>query len=166
MLFRHNVKVCKTPVGHHLAEGNSPRTIKRRVDNRECQIQFLAAVNCDRLNLVKVHAVIFRAENRDHPILLQGFDIPAAHTVKIIHLLDFRHHAVRHIGADLAAVLPVGLVTVVLLRIVGGRDVDARDRPKLPDQVGQLRGRSEIRKCIDPDPSLCEDASCQLGEFL
>ena len=118
MLFRHDMEACKAPVGHHLAEGDSPRAIKRRVDDRKGQIKLLAAVNCNRFNLVKVHAVIFRAENRDHPILLQGFDIPAAHTVKIIHLLDFRHHSVRHGGADLASVLPVGLVTVVLLRIV------------------------------------------------
>ena len=85
---------------------------------------------------------------------------------KIIHCLDALRHAVGNFGADLAAVLPVSLEAVVLLRIMGCSDVDAGDRAELPDHIRQLRCGPHVREGIDPDPCPRKDLCGKPGKLF
>ena len=70
---------------------------------------------------------------------------------------DLFRHAVRDLRADLAAVGPVDLVAVVVLRIVGSREVETGHRVLGPNQIGELRRGPNAVEGIDPDAVVCKD---------
>ena len=79
---------------------------------------------------------------------------------------DLFRHAVRNLRADLAAVGPIDLVAVVVLRIVGGGDVDAGNRADLADQESQFGRRPEIRENKGRNAVLRQDHSGQFRELM
>ena len=70
------------------------------------------------------------------------------------------------LGGQLCTVLPVGLVAVVLLGIVGGGDVDARDALQLAEREGQLGGGAELVEEVGGDVGGGQDTGGGLGEEL
>ena len=70
------------------------------------------------------------------------------------------------LGGKLCAVLPVGLVAVVLLGVVGGGDVDARHAVKLTEGEGQLGGGTKLVEEVGGDIGGGQHPGGGLGEEL
>ena len=66
---------------------------------------------------------------------------------------------------DLRAVAPVGLVAVVLLGVVAGRDVYATLAAEMADGIGQLGGGAEVLEEVDLDAVGREHVGYEFGEL-
>ena len=75
-------------------------------------------------------------------------------------------HLVGVVGGELGAVGPVDLIAVILLGVVAGGDVDARDAAVLPDGKGQLGGGAQGFKQPHRDARRRHNAGGLLGEHV
>ena len=68
------------------------------------------------------------------------------------HIVHFRNDLLVSGSRNLRAILPITLVTVVLRRVMTGRDHDTGDTAQLPQCKGQFRCGTQRIKHISPDP--------------
>ena len=163
LLFFHDVEVPEASLLHHLREGDGACAVQRGVDDRDRQIQLVTLMDRELLYHIQIETVFLLAEKRDLPFDNQCIVLGIVNVAvcEIVQGVDLLCHAVRHIRADLAAVLPVDLVSVVFLRIVGSGNVDAGHGLEDTDQAGKLRGRTKRRERVDADPGSGKDTGSQ-----
>ena len=109
----------------------------------------------DSLQIVDVHLA---ADNLDE--LLAGCELYLIDS----HLVDLVDDAGVVGREDLGAVVPVGLVAVVLARIMAGGDVHTSLGTELTDGEGYLRCRTQTLKEVDLDAVGREDVGTSLGK--
>ena len=116
-LFLHDIDIREAQFLQHARNEGDARAVQRSIDNLQVVVfLYQFGVQGVLLDAVQIDAI---------DILPYYLDVgfAAAH-LHIFETLDF-HHLVNHIGVvrghQLAAVVPVGLVAVVLLGVVAGR---------------------------------------------
>ena len=94
-----------------------------------------------------------------------GVEVRLLHRGEEVQLRHLLGDGVGVVGGQLGAVGPVDLIAVVLLGVVAGGDVDARDAAVLPDGEGQLGGGAEGLEEPDGDAVARHDTGGLPGEL-
>ena len=166
LLLFDNMEIRKAPVRHHSPEGNGAGAVQRGVYDGNIQSQVLCAVDRKGFDGVQIASVILFAQHDDAAVRQSLLVASVVEITEIIQAADLFHHTVGDGRAHLTAVLPVGLVSVIFLRVVGSGDVDAGNRSQLPDGPGKLGRRPEIRKYVDFDPRFCQNTGGKTGKLF
>ena len=101
----------------------------------------------------------------DKPRLSGLFKIHGLDILEEIKRIHFFCYHISLLGRKLRAVLPVNLVAVVLLGVMGRRDIDAYNRTVIANRKRQLRGGAQFVIQFDLDAVCCKDAGRLPGKF-
>ena len=115
--------------------------------------------------MIDILSIIAFIQNNDHSVFDSFFVFGFPDSGELIDLFDLLQHAVSDGRTDLAAVLPVGFISVVVLRIVGCSDIDTGDGMQKTDRISQLRSGPQGRIDIGLDPVGSQYACGKQTEF-
>ena len=158
-LLGHDVDVLEAPRAQAQRDDDAARAVQGRIDD----VQVLLAqddvlVHHGLLDGRQVVIVHLAADDLDEVLVGHELHVLDLH---LVHLVDDAR-VVR--GQHLGAVVPVGLVSVVLLRVVRGRDVHAGLGAELADGKRDLgRGAQRLEE-VGLDAVGREDVGHRLGE--
>ena len=166
-LLRLTDNVLVAQAAQDLGNQTVAGTVERRVHQLELIGNLLYAVRIYRNlnNLAEVSLVGLLRQNTDQTVFDGLIVVCSFYTGEDIGLCHFVGNHVCLGRRKLCAVLPVNLVAVVLLRVVGSRDVDACDAAVVTDSEGQLRGRTQLIEQQRLDAVCGHDARRLLGEL-
>ena len=160
VLLRHmdDVREAKGLEGH--GDEAHTRTVDRSVDD----LHVVVALDCvgrkrDRSQIADVAFVHLSADDLDERLVALKVDVRYA--ADLVHLSD----GVLVVRSDhLRAVVPIGLVAVVLLRVMRSGDDDAALAAEVTDGIRRLGCRPEGVEEVDFNTIGGEDVSRDLGE--
>ena len=114
----------------------------------------------------KIPLVKRLAEHGNPPVLYRLVEVGNPRKIEDVELLPFGGDDLRLLRSDLSAVLPIGFVAVVFLRIMGSGDVDPGDGMKLTHREGQLGRRTQTVEYGDTDARGGKNARRDLRELF
>ena len=166
LLLLHNVDIGKAPFFNDSHERNGAGSIQGGVNNRNRKVKVRwGRVDSQRLNRIEIGSVFDLAAHGNEAGLLRFFKRRRRCSREVGQGINLRCNPLRHFPGNLAAVGPIDLVAVVVLRIVGSREVETGHRVLGPNQIGELRRGPNAVEGIDPDAVVCKDGCGQFSKF-
>ncbi len=138
-----------------------------RIDDGELVALFLEHFRLDAQGADILHVVVvdFLVADDLEQAALEGFFLIHADRVGVGQGLDIGSHSIGCFRSELSAVIPVHFVTVVLGRIVAGRDHDAAGCVEMADGIGQNRNGTKGIKQEGRNTVGAQHERCILGKL-
>ncbi len=161
-LLLHQGQVDVAAFAQQIGNMAGPSAVQRRVDKLQPCLRPGERKRPDRL---AVRAVYLRADNPEQACALRLFPGNNPHIVKEIHPRYGRCNFIDERRNCLSAVGAIDLVTVILRRIVAGRDHDPGGAAQFAHGKGKLRRRADAVKEKRGDAVGCKDQGGINGKF-
>ena len=150
--------IVEAPVLQRLRDQHAASTMQRRID--DLQVVLMAdhlGVNADGLDLLQIGSIHISTHHLDEVVVafkLHIGDRDLAHLVDDALVMGSKH---------LCAILPIGLVAIILARVVAGGEVHTSLRAKMADGKGALGRGAHLVEEIDLDAVGREDIGHRAG---